>query len=135
MLQLSTDIRNAQADAVETAIGTSAVLQVFTGSQPANCAAADTGVLLGEITLPADFWSAASNGTKTKVGTWTGTGLPAAGAGTNAGHFRVKNGSACKMQGSITVTGGGGDVTMNNITIVASDPFQVNTFTYVRGNA
>ena len=42
-LQLSVSARNARLDAIETAVGTSAVMKIWSGSPPANCAAADSG--------------------------------------------------------------------------------------------
>jgi hypothetical protein len=41
-VQLSTAVRNARLDVIESTIGTSAVLRIRSGSVPANCAAADT---------------------------------------------------------------------------------------------
>lgn len=35
-IQLSTAVRNARLDAIETAIGTAAVVKLRTGAQPAN---------------------------------------------------------------------------------------------------
>jgi ABC-type Fe2+-enterobactin transport system substrate-binding protein len=49
-------------------------LRIFSGSIPANCAAADAGTLLATITLPSD-WLAAASGT-TKVNTGIAYSLP-----------------------------------------------------------
>lgn len=132
-LQYSGAVRDAQLDAVETVVGTSPKLQLRTGAPPADCAAADSGTLLCEITLPSDWMAAASGGSKAKSGTWTGTGAAAG----NAGHFRVKNsaGSTTHAQGTVTATGGGGDMTMDNINIALSQAVTVNTFTLTAGNA
>lgn len=132
-LQYSGAVRDAQLDAVETVVGTSPKLQLRTGAPPADCAAADSGTLLCEITLPSDWMAAASGGSKAKSGTWTGTGAAAG----NAGHFRVKNsaGSTTHGQGTVTATGGGGDMTMDNINIAVSQAVTVNTFTLTAGNA
>ena len=81
-LQYSTAIRNNQLDQVESTIGVSAKLQIRTGSPPAKCAAANSGSLLIEISLPADWMNAAGSGSKTKNGTWSGT---ATGAGRGIG--------------------------------------------------
>jgi hypothetical protein len=45
-VQLSVAARNARLDAIETAVGVSAILEIRSGAQPANCAAADSGTLL-----------------------------------------------------------------------------------------
>jgi len=44
--QFSVLVRNARLDAVETQIGTAAVLKVFSGAEPVDCAAADPAGLL-----------------------------------------------------------------------------------------
>jgi hypothetical protein len=132
-IQYSTAVRNAQLDQVETQAGTAAKLQIRTGAQPANCAAADSGTLLCEMTLPSDWMNAASAGSKTKLGTWSGTG---AAAGT-AAHFRIKDsaGTTCHMQGTVTATGGGGDATVDNTSIAVGQVVTVNSFTINAGNA
>ena len=50
-LQYSTTVRNAQLDALETAVGVSAVLKIYdlTAGAPANCAAAITGTVLAIV--------------------------------------------------------------------------------------
>ncbi len=134
-VQFSTDVRNAELDAVETTIGTAPVLEWRTGVKPADCATADSGTLVGTGTLPSDWLAAASGGSKAKAGTWTVTGTAGAGAGTAAGHFRIKAGAVCKVQGSITVTGGGGDMTADNVSIANAQVATVGTFTLTAGNA
>jgi hypothetical protein len=132
-LQYSVALRNNQLDQVEVTLGASAKLRLLTGAPPANCAAAQTGALLCEIALPADWMTNAASGVKTKSGTWAGTG---AAAGTVA-HFRVVDnaGTTCHMQGTVTITGGGGDMTVDNTSIAVSQNVTVNTFTLGAGNA
>lgn len=132
-LQYSVAVRNAQLDAVESTIGTAPILIFRTGAPPANCAAADTGTLLDTFALPSDWMAAASSGSKAKSGTWTISGDA---AGT-IGHFRIKDstGTTCHIQGTVTATGGGGDMTMDNVVIAVSQAGTVNTFTLNAGNA
>lgn len=132
-VQLSVAARNARLDAIETTTGASAKLQIRSGAQPATAATAASGTLLCEIALPADYMAAASAGSKAKSGTWSGTG---AAAGT-AGHFRVVDtaGTTCHIQGSITATGGGGDMTLDNTSIASGQTVTVNTFTLSDANA
>src|SRR4029450_3466521 len=85
-IQLSDTVRNARLDAIETAIGTSAVLKIRTGAQPANVATADSGTVLATLTLPSDWMNAAATGSKTLLGTWQDTAADAAGT---AGPFRI----------------------------------------------
>ena len=132
-IQLDTTIRNNQLDQIESTTGTAPKFQVRSGAQPANCAAADSGTLLAELTLPSDWMNAGSAGQKTKLGTWTGTGS----ADGVAGHFRIKDsgGTPCRVQGSISESGGGGDAIIDNENVGNGAPVSVNTFTLIAGNA
>jgi hypothetical protein len=133
-LQYSVAVRNAQLDAAETAIGASPILKIRTGAPPANCAAADAGTVLATCTLPADWMAAASNGTKAKLGTWEDTSADAAGT---AGHYRIyaSDGTTCHEQGTVTATGGGGDMTVDNVSFAAGQAFSVTSYTKTAGNA
>lgn len=133
-LQLSTAVRNARLDAIESTIGTSAILRIRSGSVPASCATADSGTVLASATLPSDWMAAASGGSKAKAGTWED--LSADNTGT-AAHFRIydSGGSTCHLQGTVTLTAGGGDLTVDNTSFVAGQAFTVTGFTLTDGNA
>lgn len=133
-LQLSTTVRNARLDAIETAIGTSAVLKIRTGSQPADCATADSGTVLASITCPSDYLAAASSGSKAKSGTWQDSSADATGT---AAHFRLyaSDGTTCHMQGTVTATGGGGDMTVDSVSFTAGQSFTITTFTLTDANS
>ncbi len=133
-IQYSTTVRNAKLDAVEAAIGTSAVLKLRTGTKPATPATADSGDVVSTINLPSDWMAAASGGSKAKSGTWEDT--VADGAGT-IGHFRLyaSDGTTCHMQGSVTISGGGGDMTVDNPVVEAGQNILVTAFTITDGNA
>lgn len=124
--QFSTTVRNALANAYESAIGAAPTIELRSGAPPANCAAADSGTLLATGTLPSDWMAAAASGAVALTGTWTVTGQAGAGSGTAAGHFRIKVGATCHDQGTVTVTGGGGDLTLNNPNIANG---QITTIT------
>lgn len=129
-LQYSVAVNNARLDAVETTTGATAKLRIYTGSAPANCAAAATGTLLVDMTLPADWMAAASSGSKAKAGTWSGTGIA---AGT-AGYFRIVDnaGTTAHLQG--TCGQGSGDLSLDNTNIAISQTVTVNTFTLNAAN-
>jgi hypothetical protein len=133
-IQLSEAVRNARLDALETTIGTSAVLKIRTGAVPANVAAADSGSVLATLSLPSDWLAAAASGAKAKAGTWEDTSADATGT---AAHFRVyaSNGSTAHIQGTVTATGGGGDLTVDNTSFAAGQAFTVTGFTLTDGNA
>lgn len=136
-LQLSVACRDAGLDAYETATGASPKLRLYTGAAPANCATADAGTPLAELDLPADWMAAASSGSKAFSGPWNGTGGSGAGTGTDATHFRVLDaaGTTCHWQGTVSVTGGGGDMTLDNVNIADGQAFTINGFTVTAGNA
>jgi hypothetical protein len=131
MANLSTDVRNARADAIEAEIGASAKLFIFSGAKPANCAAADPSGLLCTIDLPADWLTAASNGAISKNGTWSGT---ASGSGT-AQSWRIKDstGTTCHMQG--TAGEAAAELILDNTDINAGQTVTVSSFTWTEGDA
>jgi hypothetical protein len=132
-LQLSVAVRNARLDALETTISTAAILRIRTGGQPASCATADSGTVLAEMTLPSDWMAAAGSGQKVLSGTWQDVSANADGT---AGHFRIyeSTGTTCHIQGSITATGGGGDMELNNTSIASTQTVTITSFTLTDGN-
>jgi hypothetical protein len=125
--QYSVAVRNAKLDQIEATIGASAVLKVFSGAEPANCAAADPAGLLCTISLPADWMAAAASGSKAKLGTWSAA---ASGAGT-AASWRIYDSTAttCHIQGNTT------DMTFDNTNIASGQTVTVTGFTITAGNA
>lgn len=134
--QFSTSARNAALDAIETAIGTSAVLKIRSGAAPATCATADSGTALAVLNLPSDWLAAAASGSKAKSGTWQDATADA-GSPTDAGHFRIyaSDGTTCHIQGSVTATGGGGDMTLDNISIAVGQAVTITSFQLDAGGA
>jgi hypothetical protein len=133
-LQLSGAIRDNQANQIESTVnGTgSPTLEIRSGAPPANCAAADTGTVLATIALAADFLTASSGGAGSvaKVGTWTDAS--ADGTGT-AGHFRLKGGATCHVQGTVGTSGA--DMIVDNTSFNAGQSFSITTFTVTVGNS
>lgn len=129
-LKLSTPVRNAMMDSIETitAAGGAPILKLRTGAPPASCAAADTGSVLATMTLPASFMADASNGTKTISGTWEDLAADAAGT---AGHFRIyaADGATCHIQGTVGLTSSGADMELDNTSIGVGQRVTVTTFT------
>lgn len=133
-LQLSTTARNARLDAIETTIGTAPILTIRTGAAPADCATANSGTVLATLTLPSDWMANASSGSKAKSGTWQDASADNAGT---AAHFRIHDstGTTCHLQGTVTATGGGGDLTLDNTSIAAGQTVTITSFTLTDGNA
>ena len=133
-LQYSTAVRNAELDALETAIGVSAVLKIRTGAPPATVATADSGTVLATMTLPSDWLAAASSGAKAKSGTWQDTSADATGT---AAHFRIyaSDGTTAHIQGTVTATGGGGDLTLDNTSIASGQSVTISSFSITAANS
>lgn len=130
--QFSDAVRNAALDAMETAIGASPVLRIRSGAAPANCAAARSGTVLATMNLPADWMANAAAGLKGILGTWQDSAADAAGV---AGHFEIVQGATCHVQGSVTGTGGGGDMEIQNTNIAAGQSITVTAFNLAAGGA
>jgi hypothetical protein len=124
--QYGTTLRNNQVAQIQASIGASGTLRIFSGAEPANCAAADPTGLLCTITLPASFLTS-SGGVTTIAGSWSAS---ASGTGT-AASFRMYDGSAvCHVQGNTTT-----DLVLNNTSIASGQTVTVTSFTVTAGNA
>jgi hypothetical protein len=133
-INLSVTVRNAKLNAVESTVDVAPILRIYTGTKPANTAAAATGTMLVEMTLPSDWMGAASSGQKAKAGTWQDASANATG---DAGYFRIYDsaGTTCHIQGTVTITGNGGDMTLNKVNITTGDNVEITSFTLIEGNA
>ena len=130
-LQYSTTVRNAKLDAIETAIGTAAVLKIRTGAAPANVATADSGTVLATLSLPSDWLAAASSGSKAKSGTWED--LSADNTGT-ATHFRIyaSDGTTAHIQGTVGTSGA--DMIVDSTSFTSGQTFTVTAFSIADNN-
>lgn len=127
-IQMSTTLRNARLDQIESTIGVSAKLLMYSGAVPANCAASATGTLMVTYSLASDWMAAASAGAKAF------NNLPltvTAAAGGILGYFRLtaSDGVTCHLQGTITATGLGGDMTVDNTNVTLGQSVNVTGFT------
>ena len=133
-LQYSVAVRNARLDVVESTIGASPILKMRSGAPPATCATADSGTVAATLTLPSDWMANAASGVKSKSGTWEDT---SADATATVAHFRIydSTGTTCHMQGTVTATGGGGDMEVDNTSFAAGQDFLITAFALTAGNA
>ena len=135
-IQLKVECRNARLDAIEVYGSTSCAMRIYTGAQPADVITANSGTLLVDMNLPADWMAAAGSGSKAKAGTWSGTA--SGGAGATPGHFRIYNSQAtkdqttCFIQGSCAI--GSGDINFDG-TITSGQTVTISTFTLTDANA
>ena len=119
-------LRNAKLNAINTNLGGTATLKVFSGAEPVNCAAADPSGLLVTINLPASPFAAASAGAVALSGTWSAS---ASGTGT-AASWRIYDSSGnCAFQGNTT------DMVFNNTSIASGQTVTVNSFSITAGNS
>lgn len=133
-IKISVAVRNARLDAIETEIGTSAILRIRSGAAPTNITDADSGTVLATLNLPSDWLAASASGVKSKSGTWQDASADASGT---AGHFRIyaSDGTTQHIQGTITATSGGGDMELDNTVLASGQEFTVTSFSMTEGNA
>lgn len=126
-MQYGVAVRNARLSAVESTVGTSPLLKVFSGAVPANCAASDPSGLLVTMTLPSDWMNSPSGGTSSMAGSWTDV---ASGAGT-AQSWRIydNSGAVCGIQGDVI-----SDLVLDNNSIAVSQVVTVTSFVLTAGN-
>lgn len=124
----STTLRNAQLDAITTAVGNAGLLRVYDGTRPATGGAATTK--LAEFTLGTPFASAAASASLSP-------NLPSATTGLAAGTatwFRIVTSAGTQViDGSVSTSGA--DMNLNTTTISVGVAVSVSSFTITRGNA
>jgi hypothetical protein len=115
VLRYSAAIRQAQAAAIVTDAGTNPKVLIYQGTQPASVATAAGGTLLATLPITGALGTAASG-----VVTLPTMTVAASASGT-AQWFRITktDGTTGVADGSVTVTGGGGDMTLNSTTITS----------------
>ena len=122
-----TTLRNAQLDAITTAVGNAGKLRIYDGTRPATGGAATT--LLAEFTLGTPFSSAAAAAVLSPT-------LPADTTGVAAGTatwFRITtSGGSAVIDGSVGTSGA--DLILNTTTISVAVTVSVTGFTITRGN-
>jgi hypothetical protein len=133
-IQLSTTVRNARLESIETTIGASPTLEVRSGAPPADCSEADSGTVLATIALPADWMADAAAGSKAMAGTWQDLSADNTG---DPGHYRIKVGATTHLQG----TAGGPsanpvpDMVFDTDTFTAGQSVTITSYVWNEGNA
>lgn len=119
VIRLPTASRNAAVAAVANLVDAdvgAGTIQIRTGAQPATGNDAASGTLLATVTLADPAWSGPVVGVMT-LDTTPVLSTTGVAAGT-AGWFRMLDNSGDSiMDGSVTGTGGGGDLELNTTTI------------------
>ena len=134
-VQLSAALKGFMMDAFETYLNGGSqtpgsalpVIKLWSGTKPANTSSADSGTLLATYTLAADFMATASGGSKT----FSGLPLTASAVATNTiGYYRLyaAGGTTCHEQGTVTATGGGGDMTVDNPSVTSGQAVNITSW-------
>lgn len=122
--------RNAATDAVVDRIDLGAAagtLKIMSGTQPADADDAGSGTLLCTVTLGDPAYGAASAGAAALSGTPSGTAV----ADGNAGWFRVEDSNGGNVfDGSVTATGGGGDLELDNVSIATGQTVTITSLPF-----
>ena len=124
----ATSLRNAQLDAITTAVGNAGKLQIYDGTRPATGGTAT--VKLVEFTLGSPFAPAAAAGVLSPT-------LPSGTTGITAGTatwFRITtSGGTFVLDGSAGISAT--DLILNTATISSGVNVTVSAFTITRGNS
>ena len=113
-IQYSTAHRTAAMDDLVTKCGTSATIKIWTGTQPATCATADSGTLLVTLTGNVTQFGTTASGVLTISNVTAGT----AGNTGATGYFRIYPSSATTTNAVIQGTAGtSGDLVLSSSTI------------------
>lgn len=124
MPSLSVAARNALLNGLVAAVGASPTVEVRTGAEPA-ITDSDSGTLLVTFSLGSSWAESAAEGAVAFTTSSSGGGpavVATATAAANgvAGHFRLKSsGGSVYVSGSVSENGGGGDVVLDSVSIIA----------------
>lgn len=125
-----TAVRNSMLAAIITAIGNGGLLRIYDGTKPAAGGTATTK--LAELVGGSPFAPAPAGGVLTANAIAQDASADASGTAT---WFRVTDsGGAFVMDGTVTATGGGGDLQLTTTSIVAGQPVAVSSFVITEGN-
>lgn len=124
-------LRNAKLDAITTFAAGGALLRIYAGTRPATGGTATT--LLAQLTCGTPFAAAASGGVLTLNAITEDSSADATGT---ASWFRIvkADGTTIVADGSVTATGGGGDLQLNTVSLVAGGPVQITSASITAGN-
>jgi len=132
-LAYSTTLRNAQLDAITTAIGSSGLLRIYDGTRPSTGGTATT--LLAELALSTTAAGSAASGVLTFSAITSDTSANATGTAT---WFRLlkSDGTTICFDGSVsTVAAGTGDMRLDDTSIVLGGTVAISSATITEGNA
>ena len=132
-LKYKATLKNAQQDAITTAVGASCLIDIMSGTQATNPdTAIGAQVILATLTGNATFAPAAAGGVLTLNSITSGTGTAGAGGGTTATWFRIKtSGGVAQVDGTVGISGA--DLNLNNTSIATGQTVAVTPWTLTNG--
>jgi len=120
-VRTATTTLNSMLEAWETAVGTSAVIRIYTGAVAGSLGSAPAGTLLATITLTGDAWSTAAAGSKSLSGTPSAT---ASASGTAGCYTLSTSGGTILEDGNVST-----DLVLNNTSINSGQTVTVTAYT------
>lgn len=128
-IKISNAAANAEADALARLLD-NGYIRIYSGVQPATPDTALSGnTLLAELRINATSAPAAAAGVLTFNAITSDTAADATGT---ASFYRKlgSNGTSAHIDGTVTATGGGGDLTLNTVSIVLNAQVDITSDTY-----
>lgn len=134
---MALNVTDAAAEAMLNAltallnVGGAGNLVIYSGTEPADSDTALSGntVLINFVLAATAFGAATISGSSAVAAAAAITGVNAAATGT-ATFFRFLNHAGTAVaQGTVTATGGGGDLTLTTVSVIAGAPCTVTSFT------
>lgn len=130
-LKYAATLKNAKLDAITTAIGSSGLLRIYSGTQPTDPDTALSGnTLLAELALSATFAAGASGGVLTASSITADSSADNTGTATFASL--VTSGGTRKVDMSVGTSGA--DLNLNTTSIVSGAQVSVSSMTITAGN-
>jgi len=138
-LKHSTGLRNwLISNGFATAFDTDGRINFYTGSIPSAADDAATGTLLATLSLASDAFGSASGGSVSAASISSDTNVDASGT---PGYFvmykasETAPGSAAtatdkRLLGTVTIGGGGGDITFDSVTWIAGGTAAMSSFSW-----
>lgn len=123
---------NAWANGTADSFFDSAILEIRSGTIPADADTAPTGTVGASMTLPADAVGAAAAGVISKAGTWSDASADATITATwyrirRSGDAGTTNTTDKRYDGTVGTSGA--DLNLDNTSIAVTQSVTINTFT------
>lgn len=126
-LKLAVATRNAMLDAITSAVGANALLDIYSGTQPAGPGTAiTTQTKLAQLACSATFAPGASSGVLTANAITSDSSANA--SGTATWYRLTTSGGTAVVDGTVGTTSS--DLVLNTASIVSGGPVAVTSFTY-----